>query len=231
MSDELDKSPLTRSFSITERALNEEARTVEIAFSSETPVERDFGAEVLDHNPQSVRLDRLNGGAAVLVDHDTSDHVGVVESARIDADGKGRAVIRFSRSARGQEIMQDVMDGIRQLVSVSYKIHKYAREARKGLSDLVRVTDWEPFELSIVAIPAELLQVVFDNRRYALACAVAVRVDSLYSQRGIDMVHCRLEINHGFPGPRIQSCGWQASCPASFFPPAYHLPAPASLLS
>jgi HK97 family phage major capsid protein len=155
MSDELDKSPLTRSFSIAERALNEEARTVEIAFSSETPVERDFGAEVLDHNPQSVRLDRLNGGAAVLVDHDTSDHVGVVESARIDADGKGRAVIRFSRSSRGQEIMQDVMDGIRQLVSVSYKIHKYAREARKGLSDLVRVTDWEPYELSIVAIPAD----------------------------------------------------------------------------
>jgi HK97 family phage major capsid protein/HK97 family phage prohead protease len=146
---------LERSFSIQERAIDEEARTVEIAFSSEEPYERYFGTEVLDHNPQSVRLDRLKTGAAVLVNHDTGDQVGVVESARIDADKKGRAVIRFSKSARGQEIFQDVQDGIRGLVSVGYRVHKYSVQERKGQSDLVTVTDWEPYELSIVAIPAD----------------------------------------------------------------------------
>lgn len=137
------------------REIDEEKRTVEISFSSEEPYERWFGTEVLDHAPQSVRLDRLNGGAAVLVNHDTSDQVGVVESARIDDDKRGRAVIRFSRSQRGEEIFQDVQDGIRKLVSVQYKVHKYEVTERKGQSDLVRVLDWEPCEVSIVAIPAD----------------------------------------------------------------------------
>lgn len=152
---ELDQKPLERSFKVTERMIDEEQRTVEIAFSSEEPYERWFGSEVLDHSPQSVRLDRLNNGAAVLVNHDSRDQVGVVESARIDDDRRGRAVIRFSRSQRGEEIFQDVKDGIRQLVSVGYQIHKYQVTERKGQSDLVRVTDWEPFEASIVAIPAD----------------------------------------------------------------------------
>jgi len=147
--------PLERSFTLTERAVNEEARTVEIAFSSEEPYERYFGMEVLSHEPQSMRLGRLNGGAAVLVNHDTDDQIGVVESARIDGDKKGRAVIRFSKSARGQEIMQDVNDGIRTLVSVGYRIHKYTVEEREGKADLVTATDWEPYELSIVSIPAD----------------------------------------------------------------------------
>jgi hypothetical protein len=112
----LMSTSLERSCTFNERAVDEEARTVEIAFSSEEPYERYFGVEVLDHNPQSVKLDRLNGGAAVLVNHDTADQVGVVESARIDGDKVGRAVIRFSKSQRGQEIFQDVRDGIRQLV-------------------------------------------------------------------------------------------------------------------
>lgn len=144
-----------RTFTIEREGFSEDARTVEIAFSSEEPYERAFGTEVLDHNPQSVRLDRLNGGAAVLVNHDSNDQVGVVESARIDGDGKGRAVIRFSRSARGQDIYQDVQDGIRSLVSVGYRIHGWDVTERDGQSDLVRVTDWEPYEVSVVAIPAD----------------------------------------------------------------------------
>ena len=152
---EITKKTLERSFSVTDRNIDEDQRTVEIAFSSEEPYERWFGSEVLDHAPQSVRLDRLNGGAAVLVNHDSSDQVGVVVSARIDDDKRGRAVIRFSRSQRGEEIFQDVKDGIRQLVSVGYQIHKYDIQERKGQSDLVRVTEWEPFEASIVAIPAD----------------------------------------------------------------------------
>lgn len=149
------EEPLKRSFSVDKRQIDEEARTVEIAFSSEEPYERWFGTEVLDHSPQSVMLDRLNNGAAVLVNHDTNDQVGVVESSRIDSDKRGRAVVRFSRSARGEEIFQDVLDGIRQLVSVQYRVHKYDVQERDGQSDLVTITQWEPLEASFVAIPAD----------------------------------------------------------------------------
>lgn len=153
---QIESETFTRSFVVERNAVDEQARTVELAFSSEEPYERWFGIEVLDHSPQSVRLDRLNGGAALLVDHNTRDQIGVVESARVDSDRRGRAKTRFSRSSRGEEILQDVVDGIRTLVSVGYKIHKYTVEERAGQADLVRVTEWEPYEISIVSIPADV---------------------------------------------------------------------------
>jgi HK97 family phage major capsid protein/HK97 family phage prohead protease len=149
------KQKLDRDFTLEKRSIDKELRTVEIAFSSEEPYERYFGEEVLSHDPQSLRLGRLESGAAVLVNHDPGDQVGVVESARVDGDRRGRAVIRFSQSDRGREIFQDVQDGIRSLVSVGYRIHKYDVTERKGQPDLVKVTDWEPYELSIVSIPAD----------------------------------------------------------------------------
>jgi HK97 family phage major capsid protein/HK97 family phage prohead protease len=136
-------------------AINDKDRTVEIAFSSEAPVERYFGTEVLGHEATNVRLGRLNNGGAVLVEHDRRDQVGVVVKASIDKDRKGRATIRFGKSARAEEIFQDVKDGIRRLVSVGYRIHKQETKNEAGGVESVRVTDWEPFELSLVSIPAD----------------------------------------------------------------------------
>lgn len=145
---------LDRSFKVDRSAIDEEARTVELAFSSEEPYERWYGTEVLDHKSQSVKLDRLNGGAAVLVNHDTGDQVGVVESARVDGDRVGRAVVRFSRSNRGQEIFQDVVDGIRGMVSVGYVIHDYDEKEIDG-KNVLTAKNWEPHEISVVAVPAD----------------------------------------------------------------------------
>lgn len=138
-------------------AITDDDRTVEVAFSSEEPYERYFGIEILDHSPSAVRLGRLQNGGAVLVDHDTRDHVGVVELVRVDGDRRGRALLRFGRSARAAEILQDVRDGIRSLVSVGYRVHDMVLDRRgaKGEPDSYRVTDWEPFEISLVSVPAD----------------------------------------------------------------------------
>lgn len=144
-----------RSVEIKERAIDEENRTVEIAFSSESVVERYYGTEVLDHRAESVRLDRINNGGAFLMEHDRNDQIGVVERAWIDADKKGRAIVKFSKSARAQEIFQDVKDGIRRLVSVGYRIHEERSEKLDGGREAVTATDWEPYELSLVSIPAD----------------------------------------------------------------------------
>jgi HK97 family phage major capsid protein len=133
--------------------IDKEARTVELSFSSETPVERWFGSEVLAHDGK-VRLERLNTSAPLLVNHDTDDQVGVIEKAYVEGD-KGRAVVRFSKSARGEEIFQDVIDGIRRLVSVGYRIHETKTEKKSGGVEVIRVTDWEPLEISLVAVPAD----------------------------------------------------------------------------
>lgn len=137
------------------RQINEEDRTVEVAFSSEAPVMRWFGEEVLDHSPGAMVTDRMNAGAAVLLDHNWRDQVGVVDEVTLGADRRGRARIRFSRSARGQEVFQDVLDGIRRHVSVGYRINKIEVTERQGQPDLVRVLEWEPYEISMVAVPAD----------------------------------------------------------------------------
>lgn len=140
----------------TIRNIDEEARTVELAFSSEEPYERWWGTEILDHsNAKSMRLGRLKDGAALLVNHSFGDQVGVVESARIDSDGVGRAVVRFGKSKRAKEIFTDVVDGIRKLVSVGYRIHEMVLEKQSDDGDSYRVTDWEPYEISIVSVPAD----------------------------------------------------------------------------
>jgi HK97 family phage major capsid protein len=137
-------------------AIDTEARTMAVAFSSEHPVERWWGVEVLDHSPQSVRLGRMQNGGAVLLDHDPRSHVGVVEDVQIDADRMGRAVLRFGKSQRAEEVWQDVLDGIRRHVSVGYAIHRSKLEEQGSDSpDKYRVTDWEPYEISLVAVPAD----------------------------------------------------------------------------
>jgi len=133
--------------------LQSEDRTLPIAFSSETPVERNFGTEILDHRPESVRLGRLNNSGPVLVNHHLDDQVGVVESARIDPDKFGRASIRFGKSERAEEIFRDVQDGIRTQISVGYAIHKM--EQTQDNPPVYRVTDFEPYELSVVSSGAD----------------------------------------------------------------------------
>ncbi|MCK0533409.1 phage major capsid protein [Sphingobium agri] len=152
---EIDQS-LRRDMQIEVRAeaFDEEARTVELSFSSEEPYERWWGTEILDHADVAVRLGRLNNGGALLMDHNGRDQVGVVERAWISGR-KGRAVVRFGRSARAQEVFQDVVDGIRKLVSVGYRIVEMVLAQRDGDNATYRVTDWEPYEISLVSIPAD----------------------------------------------------------------------------
>ena len=140
-----------------ESQIDPETRTVELSFSSETPVERSFGSEVLDHEPDSVDLQRINNAAPLLLEHDRSQQIGVVERAWIDEDEKkGRAIVRFSRSALADEIFTDVREGIRSLVSVGYQVGHFIREeATEGLETL-RATNWMPLEISMVSIPADM---------------------------------------------------------------------------
>lgn len=148
-------STLHRSFVVDRAAIDVESRTVELAFASETPYERWWGIEILDLSPTSVRLGRLSSGGPLLMDHDARDHVGVIESVQIGADRVGRAVVRFGKSARADEVFQDVKDGIRRNVSVGYMIHKATLVESNDETDTYRISDWEPFEVSMVAVPAD----------------------------------------------------------------------------
>lgn len=146
---------LQRSFTVERQAVNEESRSVELAFASEQPYERWWGIEVLDCTQTAMRMGRLASGGPLLCDHDTRDHIGVIESVQLGADRVARAVVRFGKSARAEEVFRDVVDGIRRNVSVGYQIHASTLVETKGDTDTYRVTDWEPFEVSLVSVPAD----------------------------------------------------------------------------
>jgi HK97 family phage major capsid protein len=144
-----------RTHVVTRASVNAETRTVEIAFASETPYERWWGTEILDCTRNSVRAQRLTNGANLLCEHNARDVVGVVESFSIDNDRVCRAVVRFGKSERANEVFVDVQDGIRQNISVGYLIHEAVLVGTKDGRETYRVTDWEPLEVSLVSIPAD----------------------------------------------------------------------------
>ncbi len=131
-------------------------RRVTLAFSSEAPVDRVFGVEVLDHGDGAINNSFIGSGRApLLVDHDMTDQVGVVEQISLGADRVARAVVRFGRSARAEEIYQDVQDGIRANVSVGYVIDEMVLDGERDGREVYRATRWTPLEISIVSIPAD----------------------------------------------------------------------------
>ena len=150
-----ESAAMTRSMLGERKDVDLEKRTVDLSFASPTPVERDFGEEVLICTEEACDLSRLRDGGALLMDHNPRDQVGVVEKVYFGG-GKVRAVVRFSKAARAQEIFQDVVDGIRSLVSVGYQIRDVELANRGGnMGDRVNVTRWQPYEVSIVSIPAD----------------------------------------------------------------------------
>ena len=129
-----------------------EDRTYEFPFSSEFPVARYFGNEILSHDEKAADLSRLNDGAPLLFNHNPDRVIGVVEGARIDSKGRrGYARVRFSRNPFAQEVLSDVKDGVLRNVSFGYSIDKMEE---RGSGDFV-ATAWAPYEVSIVSVPAD----------------------------------------------------------------------------
>jgi HK97 family phage major capsid protein/HK97 family phage prohead protease len=152
--EKLELPVLTRAASTEAITVDAESRTMEFPFSSELPVERWFGDEVLSHNAGAADLKRLNDGAPLLFNHNMDEIVGVVERAWIDKDKRGYAKVRFAKTARADEVMGLVNDGILRNVSFGYRIMDMVESKKSGQSTYT-ATRWEAFEVSMVTIPAD----------------------------------------------------------------------------
>lgn len=134
-----------------------DTREVDVAFSSETVVERWWGNEILGHAEGEADLSWIaSGRAPVLADHDPGTQIGVVRSALIGRDRKGRSRWRFGKSARAEQEMQDAMAGVRCNVSVGYEIRELELVKQEGDVRTYRAVDWMPLEQSLVSIPADM---------------------------------------------------------------------------
>lgn len=147
-------------------AVNTPLATAEIVFTTGAGVQRydwqrdRYYIEQLAVEPGCIRLERLQRGAPLLNTHgsyDLNQILGVVENPII-ANGAGVCTATFSRRNDVAGYVQDVADKIIRNVSVGYARHKMEMiaPALDGGMWTYRVTDWEPMEVSLVPIPADM---------------------------------------------------------------------------
>lgn len=137
---------------IKELKINEEERTIELSWASETPYERNDGYEILLCDNKNCDLTRLNDAHPLLFNHNWDAHIGVIEKAWFDENKIGRAIVRFSKNQFADEKFKDVVDKILNKVSVGYAVEE-VQFSKDGKSYFV--TKWIPFEISLVTVPAD----------------------------------------------------------------------------
>lgn len=142
-----------RSMHLDAKPVEEDTRRVRMSISSEEPVERSYGKEVLEHSEEAIDMSFLNSGRApLLLDHDPERQVGVVESAELDGSARRlRATVRFGKGALAREAFDDVVDGIKANISIGYAVKKMERSDK----DTFVAKSWKPLEASLVSIPAD----------------------------------------------------------------------------
>ena len=152
---------------IAPSSIDVEARRVDVIFSTGAPVTRydwrtgERYIEKLSMDPAHVRLGRLNAGAPLLNTHSAynlSSVMGVVEDDSAKLSGKrGTATVRFSRRDDVEPFWRDVQDRVIRSVSVGYLVHRAEEIPAKGENKLATrlAIDWEPYEISLVAMPAD----------------------------------------------------------------------------
>lgn len=133
------------------RAADDGSHTLTFAASSDLPLERFFGTEILSHDASAIRMARIEAGAApLLFNHNWDDPVGMLTGGRI-ADGRLVVDARLFSTARAREV-KAMLDGGLRNVSIGYEIHEMFEEPK---ANRYTATDWEPFEVSIVTVPAD----------------------------------------------------------------------------
>jgi len=128
--------------------------TYEVTLSSEEPVDRWYGREVLDHSAASVDLSRGANGLNLLFNHDSDRPIGRLENLRVKG-GKLQADMRFYSTDDGRNVRTMVDEGMREM-SIGYGIDTYEVTPGKGdAPSEYRATRWTPLEGSIVSVPAD----------------------------------------------------------------------------
>ena len=167
------------------RVVDEENRIVELSFSSETPILRWGDYEVLSHKKDAVMLERINTTGCLLYNHNRDRVIGKIVEAKIK-NKRGIATVQFHDDEESTIIYNKVKNQSLRGVSVGYIIYEMERTT-KGKGSAAEVTytatRWEPLEISIVSIPADI--------SVGVGRAVAVK-----EQRGLKMLDNLIKINN-----------------------------------
>lgn len=126
------------------------------SFSSEAPVDRWWGREVLVHDEDSMDLTRMNDGAPWLWNHNRDVVLGVSEKTWLGPDKRLYTTVKWSPNTNepGTEEYKrrkDIEAGIVRNVSFAYEIG----DIKESPSGDMLVTRWNVLEVSSVSVPAD----------------------------------------------------------------------------
>ncbi len=176
---------ITRSISTTGK--NDNLMKLSVIATTEAPVRRfDFERgeeflEVLDVQEKSVNTTRLKKGIPVLDSHqrdDLSNVLGKTTGFEFK-DGQLLLDVKLSGKSELDNLRQDIKDGIISDVSIGYSVKNFKDEGKPsddedGLKTL-RATDWEVFELSFVAVPADAEANIKNARQHIIPLTTTIK--------------------------------------------------------
>ena len=157
-----------RAASVRTESVNPQTRTIEIVWTTGATVQRqrwEGWSDVVEYDeelvvsPNAVRMGRMNDGAPFLDSHNGWSLGSVLGSvvpgsARIEG-GEGTATIQLTAAADVADLVQRILEKSVRFVSVGYRVHRYEITKIEGQRELWRAIDWEPMEVSAVAMPAD----------------------------------------------------------------------------
>lgn len=140
-----------RVLKLDRESIKDDKRSINASLSSEYPVERFFGTEVLRHDEKSVNLERAgDNGLPLLFGHDHSALIGRARKVRVEG-GRLTARLDFSEnSERAREVWSDIRDGFLTDISLGYEINDIEETDERAI-----VTRFTPLEASVVSVPAD----------------------------------------------------------------------------
>lgn len=164
----IDNTGYFRHLAGSVRVTSEEKRQVELSFSSEQPYSRWFGVEILSHDEQAVRLERLKEVGSLLFHHGRDVNVGSIPVGRIvevwldKENRRTKAIVEFDSDEKSDLIFKKVKNKSIRGISVGYRIDAHEEVKAGSVSSNGRfqgpctvATSWTPYEISIEPTPAD----------------------------------------------------------------------------
>jgi HK97 family phage prohead protease len=147
-------------------SLSREDRTVDVVMSTGAIVRRRGWIEDFDEAlpVDRARLERINSIGVVLDSHMTGSVIntlGSVVPGSVRVDGATLVgQIKVARTPAGDAVLGLIADGHIRAVSLGYDVDDFVRTPAKDRRDggdrtLMTPTSWEPYEVSIVQMPAD----------------------------------------------------------------------------
>lgn len=183
--------------SIDSNAIDKDTRTVPVSFSSDTPVKRNDWYngpynEILGHGEGNVDTKRLSDIGVALFNHDPDKVIGKVLDPQVDTVKKrATAKIQFDSDPESDKVYQKVLNNTLKGISVGYRVGSWesvddgetSNDGYKGPAEIAR--KWEPFEVSVVSVPADATVGVGRSMRDDIPGMINEAVHRALHKRGI----------------------------------------------